>query len=307
VKETVCVYIDKQKDFNDLLLQLQIVGRIKDVRFFKQFSNVMKYPERMKTGRYAITPQISCTTFLQNLIRGNQTPVNLTFNGIRLKSEFAERIDLQLMLDKNELLCHLNDSSVCSTFGFDVQTIDCMFIPNTYSVYWNISVDRFLNRMKKEYDQFWTSERLDKAAQIPLTPIQVSILASIVEEESATQAEYPVIAGLYINRLKRGMLLQSDPTVKYAVGDFTLKRILFAHLETDSPYNTYKHAGLPPGPIRIPTIKGIDAVLNYTHHDYLYMCAKEDFSGQHHFATTLAEHTLNARRYQQALNRNNIR
>ena len=307
VKETVYLYIDDRKDYNDLLLQLQSTAKINDIRLFRKLAEALDYPQSMKTGRYAVTSKISCKDLLLNLKRGNQTPCKITFNNIRLKSELPENIGPQLMFGPAALQQSLNDPAIYSKYGFDEQTIQCMFIPNTYEMYWNISTERFLDRMKKEYDQFWTPERLKKAAGIPLSPVQVSTLASIVEEETIASDEYPVVAGLYINRLKKGMLLQADPTVKYAVGDFTLRRILYAHLEIDSPYNTYKHSGLPPGPIRIPSIKGLDAVLNHAHHQYLYMCAKEDFSGRHNFATTLAEHTRNAQRYQAALNKNNIR
>jgi UPF0755 protein len=250
---------------------------------------------------------MTCRQLLQNLKNGNQAPCRITFNNIRLKEDLAKRIGEQLMFSEGELYQQLNDSAVCAQLGFDTNTILCMFIPNTYEMYWNISVERFMKRMQSEYDKFWTPERIEKAQGISLTPIQVSILASIVEEETAASSEYSTVAGLYINRLRRGMLLQADPTVKYAMGDFSLRRILFVHLETDSPYNTYKYAGLPPGPIRIPSIRAIDAVLNYARHNYIYMCAKEDFSGKHNFATTLSEHNANAAKYRAALNRLNIR
>ena len=164
-----------------------------------------------------------------------------------------------------------------------------------------------MKRMKKEYDRFWNAQRLNKAKAAGLTPVEVSTLASIVEEETADKDEMPVVAGLYLNRLRIGMPLQADPTVKFALQDFGLRRILYKHLETDSPYNTYKCQGLPPGPIRIPSIHAVESVLNYSHHRYLYMCAKEDLSGTHNVARTLSEHQANARRYQQALNRRNIR
>ncbi len=307
VKDTVYVYVDERKDFNDLLLQLQTTAKIKNIRFFRQAAEALKYPSKMKTGRYAITPEMSCKDLLQNLIRGTQTPCKIIFNNIRLKEDLIENIGLQLMFGSGVLRQKLNDPEVCNSYGFDKETITCMFIPNTYEIYWNIPVDRFLERMKKEYDRFWTAERLEKAAAIPMSPVQVSILASIVEEETIASSEYPVVAGLYINRLRQGMLLQADPTVKYAVGDFSLKRILYAHLTVESPYNTYKYAGLPPGPIRISSIRSIDAVLNYAQHDYVYMCAKEDFSGKHNFAATIEEHNRNAQRYRNVLNRNNIK
>jgi len=307
VKQPVHVYINENKDYNDLLSQLQDVAHIKNIQVFDKIARAVKYPENMRTGRYIITPDMSCKQLLQNLRNGDQSPARITFNNIRLKEDFAKRMSEQLMFSEGELYQQLNDSSTCERLGFDTNTILSMFIPNTYEMYWNISVEKFLNRMKSEYDKFWNPDRIQKAQEIPLTPIQISILASIVEEETAANSEYPIVAGLYINRLRRNMLLQADPTVKYAVGDFSLKRILFVHLENDSPYNTYKYFGLPPGPIRIPSIRSIDSVLNYEHHDYIYMCAKEDFSGKHNFATTLAEHNLNAAKYQAALNRNNIK
>jgi len=307
IEQTVYIYIDENKDYNDLLSQLQSVAHIKDVNTFDRVAVAMKYPDNMRTGRYAVTPGMTFKQLLQSLRNGSQAPTRITFNNIRLKEDLARRISEQLMFSEGELYQQLTDSAVCAQFGFDTNTILTMFIPNTYEMYWNISVEKFMKRMKSEYDKFWTPERIAQAQAIPLTPIQVSILASIVEEETAAGSEFPIVAGLYINRLRRGMLLQADPTVKYAVGDFSLKRILFVHLEKDSPYNTYKYAGLPPGPIRIPSIKGIDAVLNHAQHNYIYMCAKEDFSGKHNFATTLAEHNRNAAKYQDALNRNKIK
>ena len=305
--KTAYVYIDEEKDYDNLLLQLQTVAHAKDIRFFDRFAQVIDYPSNMKTGRYAVTSDMNCRRLLQNLKNGNQSPCRITFNNMRLKQDFARRIGEQLMFSENDLYRCLIDSAECLKYGFDVNTISSMFIPNTYEMYWNVPVEKFMSRMKSEYDRFWTPERLAKAESIPLNPVQVSILASIVEEETAVGSEYATVAGLYINRLKRGMLLQADPTVKYAVGDFALRRILYIHLATDSPYNTYKYSGLPPGPIRIPSIRAIDSVLDYAKHNYLYMCAKEDFSGRHNFSTNLAEHNRNARRYQEALNRNNIK
>ena len=200
----------------------------------------------------------------------------------------------------------LTEKSILQEYNFTKQTLPALFIPNTYQVYWNISAKDFLNRMFKEYKRFWAEERQNKAKAIGLTPIEVSILASIVEEETNNKSEKPMVAGLYINRLKKGMPLQADPTVKFAWQDFTLRRITNKHLTIDSPYNTYKITGLPPGLIRIPSPEGIDAVLNYSKHNYLYMCAKEDFSGTHNFASTLSEHNRNARKYWDALNKRKI-
>lgn len=302
----IVLYIDNKKEYTEVLKQLE-ASSIKDISFFKQLAAYMKYPENVKSGKYEFDADTSYLELVRILRSGRQTPVKLTFNNIRLKHDFAERIGEQLLFSSESLLEKLNDSEICESFGFNTSTIVCMFIPNTYEMYWDVSENQFLQRMKKEYDRFWTQDRLNKAKIIPLTPVEVSILASIVEEETADVSEYPIVAGLYINRLIKGMLLQADPTVKFAVGDVTLRRILYAHLEVESPYNTYKNPGLPPGPIRIPSIAGIDAVLNYTHHNYLYMVAKDDFSGKHNFATTLSQHNINARKYQDALNQAGIR
>lgn len=182
-----------------------------------------------------------------------------------------------------------------------------MFIPNTYDIYWNITTDAFLDRMQKESKTFWNEERTAKADKLKLTPEQVITMASIIDEETSNDGEKPMIAGMYFNRLKADMPLQADPTVKFAIGDFSLKRIYNNMLFINSPYNTYKNTGLPPGPIRIPTIAGIDAVLNMVHHDYFYMCAKEDFSGKHNFAKTYSEHLSNAAKYSAALNNRGIK
>ncbi|MCD7712365.1 MAG: endolytic transglycosylase MltG, partial [Firmicutes bacterium] len=278
--------------------------RIKD---FKILAKQLKYPENMKTGRYAVEPGMNHLTLINHLRRGQQAALRITFNNIRFKEDLAARLDDQLMLTKEDILQLISDSAYTGTLGFTPETISAMFLPDTYEVYWNISPENLIKRMKREFDNFWTEQRKAKAAEIGLTPIEVSVLASIVEEETATLEEYPIVAGLYINRLHRGIPLQADPTVKFAMGDFSLQRILFTHLEIDSPYNTYKYAGLPPGPLRMPSVRGLDAVLNYTRHNYLYMCAKEDFSGRHNFAVTLAEHNRNADRYRAELNRRRIR
>jgi len=301
------IYIDEKKDYETVLKQLETQSHIKDIRLFKQLASYMKYPSNIKMGKYEIKPQLNYLELVRMLRNGNQVPVRLTFNNVRLKKELAEKIGTQFMFGQESLMDKLNNQGVCQSFGFDTITIVSMFIPNTYEIYWTVSVTQFLERMKKEYDRFWTAERLRKAREISLSPLEVTVLASIVEEETANLSEYPIVAGLYINRLQKGMLLQADPTVKFAVGDFELRRILLTHLAIDSPYNTYKNHGLPPGPIRIPSIQGIDAVLNYTHHNYLYMVAKEDFSGRHNFAVTLSEHNRNADKYREALNRNQIR
>ena len=307
IKETTYVYVDSQKNFNDLCNQLKDSASCKSLTSFKQLAYLIGYPDKMKTGRYAIEPGTGNLRLLKNLIGGLQSPIRITFNNIRLRTDLAQRLDDQLMVTKDELLTRFADSTYCAELGFTTETIQCMFIPNTYELYWDITPDNFMKRMQKEYKAFWTADRLAKAAKIGITPVQVSVLASIVEEETAKAEEMGMVAGLYLNRLQINMPLQADPTVKYAVGDVTLKRIMFEHLQVESPYNTYKHTGLPPGPIRVPSIKGINAVLNHDQHNYIYMCAKEDFSGRHNFASTLAEHAKNANRYRAELNRRQIK
>ena len=306
--ETKYIYIyEEHKDFDALCKNLRDSAGCRNMEFFRILADFRKYPENMRSGRFAIEPDMNNNTFLNHLRRGQQTPIRLTFNNIRLIGDLSERLTSQLMISDNDLLSYLSNETLCESLGFNTTTIKTMFIPNTYEVYWNITAEKLVERMKREYDIFWNDERKKKADNIRLSLVEVSILASIVEEETAAPDEYPIVAGLYINRLYKGMPLQADPTVKYAAGDFSLRRILNVHLEIESPYNTYLYGGLPPGPIRIPSVRCIDAVLNYTDHNYLYMCAKEDFSGRHNFAITINEHNRNASKYHAELNRRGIR
>ncbi len=305
-EKPVYVYIHENKDWDDLCRQLEDSAACMHINSFRLLADWMNYTGHLRTGRYRIEPEASNLEVIRMLRSGHQEAVRLTFQSARSFEDIAERIDDQLMLNADDLLRMVRDSAWCSAMGFTPQTIAAMFIPNTYEVYWNISPKGFMNRMQKEYRAYWNETRMEKARQIGLTPVEVATLASIVEEESAATDEYPTIAGLYLNRLKAGIPLQADPTVKFALGDPSLQRILTKHLEIDSPYNTYKHPGLPPGPIRIPSLQSLNAVLNYQKHHYLYMCAKEDFSGRHNFAVSLAEHNRNAQRYRAALNRRGI-
>ena len=260
-----------------------------------------------RTGRYCVSQGTTNLQLYRQLRNGFQEPIKLLIPTSRTMDRLASVISQSLMIDSVEIVQALTDSSYCTTHGYTTATIPSLFIPNTYEVYWDISVDKLIERMQRENNRFWTSERKAKAEACGLTHEQVATLASIVDEETANDAEKPMIAGLYLNRLHMGMKLQADPTVKFAVGDFTLRRILYKHLLVESPYNTYRVDGLPPGPIRIASIAGLDAVLNHVKHPYIYMCAKEDFSGTHNFAATLSEHYKNARRYVKALNERGIR
>ncbi len=274
---------------------------------FDRYARYRKLNEKVRPGRYKLQKGMSYKRLIGTLAGGLQSPVNLTFNHIRTKEKLAGTVSRYIEVDSLTLLRALENDSVAASYGFTHASFIGMFVPNTYQFYWNTNATGFLNRMKKEYDKFWNDAREAKRKAAGLSRNEAITLASIVDEETRMGDEMPRIAGVYLNRLRTGMLLQADPTVKFAMGDFGLRRILFRHLETDSPYNTYKYPGLPPGPICAPSVRAIDAVLNAERHDYYYFCAKEDFSGYHNFARNLAEHNRNARRYSEALNRRGIR
>ena len=266
------------------------------------------FPFTPHTGRYVVEPTDDLLTVYRRLRRGQQTPVRLTIPSVRRLSRLAGVLANNLMLDSTEVASAFADSAVAAEYGYSLATLPSLFIPNTYELYWDVSFNIFMQRMRREHDSFWqANNREQKAEALGMTKEQVATLASIIDEETNYGPERARIAGLYLNRLNRGMPLQADPTVKFSLGNDSLRRILNSHLRTPSPYNTYLNAGLPPGPIRIPTIASLDAVLGAESHDYLYFCAKEDFSGSHNFARTYAEHMANARRYQQALNQRGIR
>ena len=267
-------------------------------------STLLSYHPR--TGRYDTRSQNALMLF-RRLRNGQQDPIRLTLPSVRTLDRLAQYLALHLMMSTQEVMACMTDTALCHQLGFSVQELPALFVPNTYEIYWDVTPQAFMNRMKREHDHFWNDERIRKAQACALTPAQVCTLASIVDEETANGPEKPDVAAMYLNRLRLGMPLQADPTVKFAVGDFSLRRIYHEHLKVDSPYNTYLHQGLPPGPIRIASIEGIDAVLNHSEHPSLYMCAKEDFSGTHRFAVTYQEHLRNARLYAQALNERGIR
>lgn len=279
---------------------------ISDAVSFGFVAKVLDYQELVKPGLYTIKPDMTNLELVRLLRSGDQTPVKITFNNVRTKEDLAEKITANLEIDSTQFLNIIQDSVYIRKFDFDEETIMSMFIPNTYEVWWNTSPEALFDRMYREYNDFWTDARKEKAKQMGLSQKEVSTLASIVQAESQKSDERPRIAGVYLNRLRLNMPLQADPTLVFALGDFSLKRVLNIHKETESPYNTYKYAGLPPGPINLPDINSLDAVLNAEDHKYLYFCAKEDFSGYHAFATSLAQHNANARRYQAALNQARI-
>ena len=265
----------------------------------------IKKSDSIKAGSYIIRKGARPIALQRMLCSGTQSPLNVVINSHRTIEKMASVISNQLMTDSASIQKFLTDSASLASVGFTPSTVYELIIPNTYEFYWSVSTEAFMQRMAKEQEKFWNS-RARKVAETGMSPHEIMTLASIVEEETSHSEEMPVVAGLYINRLKKGMLLQADPTVIFALGGERPKRVLLSHLNTDSPYNTYKYPGLPPAPIRFVSITAIDAVLNYRKHNYLYMCAKEDFSGYHNFASSLAEHNTNARRYQQAINRTGI-
>jgi UPF0755 protein len=279
---------------------------INDALSFSFVAKLLGYQELVKPGLYQVEPNMSNLDLVRMLRAGNQVPVQVTFNTIRTKEELAEKITANLEVSEEQLLELLQDSAYIRSLDFKEETILSLFIPNTYEFWWNTSAEGVFERMNEEYQKFWTEERKAKAAALGLSQKEVSTLASIVQAESQKSDERARIAGVYLNRLRTQMPLQADPTLVFALGDFTLKRVLNVHKEINSPYNTYLNQGLPPGPINLPDINSLDAVLNAETHEYLYFCAKEDFSGYHSFAVSYNEHLNNARRYQQALNKANI-
>ncbi len=250
---------------------------IMDFKAFDWVAKRKKYAESVKPGKYLLDKGLNTNEILNMLRSGNQQPVQVTFNNLRFIEELAGAVSKYIEPDSVELLQKFTDPAIHEKFGFTQSTFHCMFIPNTYEFYWTATADQFLERMSMEYKRFWTEERKNKAD------------------------EKPIVAGLYLNRIKRGMPLQADPTVKFALGNFRIKRVLRSHLEVDSPYNTYKYPGLPPGPINFPEISSIESVLNAAKTQYIYMCAREDFSGYHNFSKNLSGHNENARKYKAAL------
>ncbi len=301
------LYVNTTDKYPDVLKKIEQQHIVKSIRLFDYAAKAMDYPKMIKPGRYNLTTEMSNRDLIGNLRGGYQEAVKFRFENLRHKENFAALLGKAFEADSAAFIAILNNQEVALSYGFSQENFFSMFIPNTYEIYWNTSPDKIIARFKEEYDKFWTDERKHKAADLSLTPQEVSTLASIVKGEALHSDEMPQIAGLYINRLRRGILLQADPTVIFANNDFTIRRVLFKHLEIDNPYNTYKYAGLPPGPIMLPSIASIDAVLNHVNHDYLYMCAKDDFSGYHNFARTQAEHLVNARKFQKALDIRNIK
>jgi len=300
------IYIPTGSGFRDVVGVLSDNGLLIDANSFEWVSERKNYKRNIKAGRYFINREMSNNELVNMLRSANQVPINIRFHNIKTKEELAEKIANQIEADSISILSILSDSIFLDTNKFTTENINSIFIPNTYEFYWNTSAEQFINRMLKEHHIFWNKERVKKAKDKGLQQTEISTLASIVESESYMKDERPIIARLYLNRLKKGMKLQSDPTIIFAIGDFSIRRVLTKDLKIDSPYNTYINKGLPPGPICLPSRNSIDAVLNASENNYLFMCAKEDFSGYHNFAKTAKEHNRNAKKYRRALNKRKI-
>lgn len=291
----------------DTLSSSEAISSETHINRINRVARLKKFDKHVKSGRYELYKGMSANEIVNMLHSGAQAPTQLTFNNIRTLPILAGRLAKQIEADSTTIVNLLLDPATAEKYGFKPEEFIGMFIPNTYEVWWTISPEALIRRMNQEYNNFWNESRIKLLDNTNLTQKEVSTLASIVYEETKKSDEMPKIAGVYINRLRRGMPLQADPTIKFALGNPNIRRILYRHLKVDSPYNTYKHRGLPPAPIYMPSVKSIDAVLNYAEHKYLYFCAKEDFSGYHNFARTLREHNNNSNRYSRALNRAGIR
>lgn len=300
------LHIPRHTSFITLQATLQQQGYLSNTRSFRWLARFLHYDRRIVPGAYQLRPNMSNWQAIRLLKTGIQRPVKVVLHNINSKAELAHQLTKNLEIDAAEVEQLLHDPAFLQQYGFQIETVPAMFIPNTYEVYWTISAQALFQRMYKEYQRFWNKARMSRTKSLKLTPIEVSTLASIVQKETNKTEEAPIVAGVYVNRLKKKMALGSDPTLLYILNDPTARRVLNRHKNLESPYNTYKHRGLPPGPICSPSIAMIDAVLNYTSHNYLYFSAKEDFSGYHYFARSYQEHLRNARRYRRALNRGRI-
>lgn len=305
-KQSTYIYIPTGATFENVKQILYGAGFIENHTSFEWLAERKNYIRKVKAGKYFITTNMSNNSLIDLLRSGKQEPVRLTFTFARTKKQLAEQIHQQIEADDQHFLDLLNDDAFLQQYGLNSENSLSLFIPNTYEFYWNTSAEKLIDKMAKEYKKFWNESRKQKAKEIGFTQTQVSVLASIVQQESYIDKEKPIIAGVYVNRLNKRMPLQADPTLIWAVGDFTIKRVTGAYFSIDSPYNTYKNLGLPPGPICLPSVVSLDAVLNYKKHNYLYFCAKEDFSGYSNYAATYEAHRKNARKYQQALNKRKI-
>jgi UPF0755 protein len=305
-KEDVVFNIPTGANFKYVQNSLYDLGIVNDLVSFSFLSKLKRYDQSIKPGSYLLQADMSNRDAINMLRSGDQVPIKLTYSNARSLEVLAAKIASYLEFDSATMISNLSNSDVASSYGFTKETFMCMFLPNTYEVYITDQPIAVLDRIYSAYKIFWNPERMAKAEALNLTPEEVIVLASIVDAETNQMDEAPTVAGVYINRLNKNIKLQADPTLIFAMGDYTIKRVLYEHMQVDSPYNTYKYAGLPPGPINLPSIAAIEAVLNYVKSDYLYFCANPDFTGNHIFARTLSQHNKNARLLHLALNKKKI-
>ncbi len=300
------VYIRTGATFEDVMQELGREGMLHNTESFRWLAEQMHYDEQIKPGRYSVRPGMNNRELIELLRSGEQEPVELVFKNIKNRFELAGKVSKFIEADSSEILKTISSSEFREQYGLNPENALSLIFPDTYLFYWNTPAKEFVDSMGTNYRSFWNSERKDIASKMGLSIAEVSVLASIIQQESNRKDEWPVIAGVYLNRLKKNMKLQADPTVKFAVGDDGIRRIKGNHLKVNSPYNTYQNFGLPPGPIALAKKESIDAVLNYQTHSYLYFCARPDRSGYHDFASTYTEHTRNASRYRKSLDARGI-
>ncbi len=300
------LYVRTGETYDQLLTELRDSNYINNAGSFDIIARQWKLAQHIRPGKYLISRGISSFELVRKLRNGNQVPVKIVINKLRTKNDFIELLSNNLEVDADRLHDMLSQPDYMEEFGLDTSTVLCGVIPDTYEFYWSTSADKAFRKIFKNYSRFWSETRKRQAKDHGLTPTQATIIASIIDEETNKLDDKPNIASVYLNRLEKGMKLQADPTVKYAIGDFTIRRITGAMLKTQSPYNTYQNTGLPPGPICTPSASSVDAVLQAPKTNYIYFCAKADLSGASVFAATDAEHLKNAHAYQQALNARGI-
>jgi UPF0755 protein len=302
------VFIHTHQTFDENMQTLRESGLLFNTDAFIRLAKLTGYDDMIKPGKYEVNQGTNNLELLRMLVSGRQQPFDVVFKYAQRQDDLVSFWSSKLEADSFELRALLIDSAFCDSLGFTPATSISLFMPNTYNFYWNTSARKLIMRMHEEYTKFWSDTlRMQKLAALKLTRDEVTTLAAIVQKETYRSDEMPVVAGAYLNRLRKGMPLQADPTIIYAMNDNSIKRVAGKMLEVESPYNTYKYKGLPPGPICVPSTKAIDAVLNYTKHTYIYFCAKEDFSGYHNFASSFAQHQQNARKYQRELNKRGVK
>ncbi|MGB3524351.1 MAG: endolytic transglycosylase MltG [Flavobacteriales bacterium] len=304
--EEKVLLIPRGANLDQVLDSLKATGIIADDQVFHWVAERKKYGDKIRPGRYVIPSGMSMNELVNKLRSGEQDPVRVTFSNIKNIPQLAGQVAKYLETDSLSMINAIDDPANMKRLGFTRATMISLFLPNTYEVWWTVTPNDLIDRFATEYKKFWTPERQAQARALGLSQSEVSTLASIVQAETGKAADAPMIASVYLNRLRIGMPLQADPTLKYALGMDTLNRLLHVDKFVDSPYNTYTHTGLPPGPINLPEARYIDAVLQPAKSNYLYFCAREDLSGYSNFSTTYQQHQVNARRYQQALNKRGI-